>query len=813
MNVNKSLLAVLSMFLILLLFVSSASAADTNATDVLSVDKSVNLENNNTLALDAASNDNNAVENDVSADTTGVDTWYVNASAPSGGNGSEEKPFNTLNDALNVAQDGNTIMITSGEYKGNNNTNLTINKNLNFIKYGDGEAIFDAQGLSKIWTVNASSINITGLTFKNGKAKGSSDFYNRGGALDFEYRISNSNINATFINNTATSQGGAIFFYDDVFNVNLSGLYVNNNADESGVIFFNKAVNNLILSGNYENNTGKYGIIWINGELNNCQISGNYNNNMAIMTGAALFYLNKLNNVSISGNYINNDGDLLFSISDLDLNSIVKDAIFINNNNLIYAGGNNITVINSWFGNNATNYNKTPDAGAVNMDNWLFLNATANPTELNVSETSTIAFKLSSYNSTSGEISKYDASKMNAIMELSQTLGALNQTTALIGEDVIYTAKQEGNASVTGKIGTAFYTVNLKNNASAPRKDLNISASAEPIIAGENATIIVTGFENATGDVTARIDGGLLSTTIVNGTATFILPNMTSSTTAYISYGGNEEYNAASTTVNITVIPKSDEVIVAENVTKYYGGSERFVVKVYDSELNPIANRSLAIVINRILYFKTTDENGTVSMAINLGSGTYDVIIYGNSTTVKSTITVLSTLTGKDITKYYRNATQYSVQVFDTTGKAVGAGEVVTFNVNGRFYNRTTDENGIATLNINLPQGEYVITATNPVTGEMHSNNIRVLPLLKAEDITMKYMDGTQFVATLVDGQGNPYKDQFVTFNVNGVFYNRLTDSNGQAKLNIRLPPGEYIITSSFNGCNVANKITVTGVL
>ena len=62
MNVNNSLLAVLSMVLILLLFVSVASAADANATDVLSVDKSVNLENNNTLALDSSSN--NAVSND-----------------------------------------------------------------------------------------------------------------------------------------------------------------------------------------------------------------------------------------------------------------------------------------------------------------------------------------------------------------------------------------------------------------------------------------------------------------------------------------------------------------------------------------------------------------------------------------------------------------------------------------------------------------------------------------------------------------------------------------------------------------------------
>ena len=118
--------------------------------------------------------------------------------------------------------------------------------------------------------------------------------------------------------------------------------------------------------------------------------------------------------------------------------------------------------------------------------------------------------------------------------------------------------------------------------------------------------------------------------------------------------------------------------------------------------------------------------------------------------------TVLSTVTGKDITKYYRNATQYSVQVFDATGKAVGKGEVVTFNINGRFYNRTTDENGIATLNINLPQGEYVITEINPVTGEIHSNNITVLPVLKAENIPMKYLDGSQFKANLVDGQGNP---------------------------------------------------------
>ena len=88
-------------------------------------------------------------------------------------------------------------MIASGEYKGTTNTGLTIGKNLNFIKYGDSEAIFNAEDSRRIWFVTATSINIIGLTFKNGKA-------DNGGAIYFSNAISNSNINATFINNTAT---------------------------------------------------------------------------------------------------------------------------------------------------------------------------------------------------------------------------------------------------------------------------------------------------------------------------------------------------------------------------------------------------------------------------------------------------------------------------------------------------------------------------------------------------------------------------------------------------------------------------------
>lgn len=116
-------------------------------------------------------------------------------------------------------------------------------------------------------------------------------------------------------------------------------------------------------------------------------------------------------------------------------------------------------------------------------------------------------------------------------------------------------------------------------------------------------------------------------------------------------------------------------------------------------------------------------------------------------------------------------------------------------------------ESGIARLNINLQPGNYIITAE--YLDCKVSNNIKVLSVLSASDMSMKYHDGSKFTANLVDGQGKAYVGQTVQFNINGVLYNRVTDSLGQAKLNINLMAGKYIITSSYNGLNIAKTITI----
>ena len=256
----------------------------------------------------------------------------------------------------------------------------------------------------------------------------------------------------------------------------------------------------------------------------------------------------------------------------------------------------------------------------------------------------------------------------------------------------------------------------------------------------------------------------------------------------------------------------TNSTIYAKDIVKIFRNETQFYAIFLDSDGNYLANGTVVTFnINDMSYNRTVGANGLAKMNINLNPGKY-IITSINTVTgenVTNNVTVISRITeNRDITKYYKNATQYTVKLIGDDGNPVGAGENVTFNINGVFYTRTTDESGIAKLNINLQPGEYIITAE--YKGCSVSNNITVLPVLSASDLTKKYGTPNQFVATLLDGQGKALAGKNVTFNINGVFYNRLTDSNGQAKLNINLMQGEYIITSSYDGCHVSNKITVT---
>ena len=307
----------------------------------------------------------------------------------------------------------------------------------------------------------------------------------------------------------------------------------------------------------------------------------------------------------------------------------------------------------------------------------------------------------------------------------------------------------------------------------------------------------------ANADIKITINGQTYTKTTDNNGETSIGINLNSEV-----YNVTTEYNGTKVYSTVTV----KDTVIAKNVTKIFRNATQYQGTFVDSKGNLVKNTDIRININGVFYTRTTDANGMAQMNINLPPGTYILTAINPSSGEQHTtkVTVLPNIVENyDLTKYYKNASQYSLRLLDDKGNPVGAGVSIQLNINGVFYTRTSDTNGYVKMNINLPPGTYIVTAE--YKGLKVSNTINVLTVLETEDLIMKYHDGSQFKAKVLDGQGKPYANQTVTYNINGVFYTKISGDDGIAGLTINLPAGEYIITSMYNGLNAANKVTIIG--
>ena len=319
--------------------------------------------------------------------------------------------------------------------------------------------------------------------------------------------------------------------------------------------------------------------------------------------------------------------------------------------------------------------------------------------------------------------------------------------------------------------------------------------------------------KDATGYVLVDVDGKGYYAPVKDGKATVDLPELAAGNhTVTVTYTGDDKYKPANATKTVEVpddVP--DKTVMTEDLTKVEKGSGSFVANFTDAEGNPLANTKVTFEINGGTYTRTTNANGQATFAVNLVAGTYTMVTTNPVTneSATNTITVLPRFTeDSDLVKYFRNDSQYVLKVLDDDGNPVKAGEIVTYNINGVFYNRTTNATGHVKLNINLPPDTYIITAE--YKGCKVAHTVKVLPTLTGSDITKKYGQAGAYEAKLVDGQGKAYANQKIEFNINGVMYQRTTNADGVAKLNINLQAGKYIITASYGQARISNTVTVT---
>ena len=382
----------------------------------------------------------------------------------------------------------------------------------------------------------------------------------------------------------------------------------------------------------------------------------------------------------------------------------------------------------------------------------------------------------------------------------------------LKANDYTVTVKYSGDNNYNANQNTTEFTVSKIS-------DYNMNITVPEFKEGVNSTINVVLPKDATGTVTVEIGGKNYTANVTDGVANVIIPGLgVGDYNITTTYSGDAKYDLMTKKGNITVIPNVDVNLDVDDVVMVYHDGTRLVAKLTDYQGKPIVNATIYFNINGVNYARTTDANGTASIALNLESGAYPVIVAYNGSVSYSkiskniTVTINPSIIADDLVKMYKNDTKFSAKFLGSDGKVL-ANTTVKFNINGVLYTRTTNNDGVGSLAINLRPGEYVLTAYNPVTGEQQGFNITVKSLIVTQDLTKYYMNASSFQATIYDKNGSLAVGKNVTFNINGVFYTRTADENGVVSLAINLRPGEYIITTIYEELDIGNNVVVLPTL
>ena len=220
----------------------------------------------------------------VSTVSAANDTIYVNTTGnDTSGNGTAENPYLTIQKGIDTAVGYGTIKIANGTYKGTNNTQITIIKNINIVGESQTETIINGENTNWIFQIFGVNVNIQNLTITNATG----DIGTGSGTIRNWYGTLNVN-GCTFTNNTANgySYGGVISSVGTMTIINST--FTHNTAYCGGAIENDGTCtvtdstftgNNAVHSGGAISNTGTLTII-----------NSNFTGNTANGYGGAIYH-------------------------------------------------------------------------------------------------------------------------------------------------------------------------------------------------------------------------------------------------------------------------------------------------------------------------------------------------------------------------------------------------------------------------------------------------------------------------------------------------------------------------------------------
>jgi hypothetical protein len=158
------------------------------------------------------------------------------------------------------------------------------------------------------------------------------------------------------------------------------------------------------------------------------------------------------------------------------------------------------------------------------------------------------------------------------------------------------------------------------------------------------------------------------------------------------------------------------------------------------------------------------------------------------------------------------NGTNFNAYLQDSNGNPI-YGENVSFISDFANYTSKTTSTGRARLKINLTSGEYsfVVLFNGSEIYNPSQKNVTITVFknkVKWSLESSKVYQGNYISVYLKNAFGKAFKNQTILFIINGKTYNKTTDSEGRARLKIKLNPKTYNLTICYQDIHLTLRET-----
>ena len=385
-----------------------------------------------------------------------------------------------------------------------------------------------------------------------------------------------------------------------------------------------------------------------------------------------------------------------------------------------------------------------------------------------------------------------------------------------------------GNITFTG-LSAKEYIINVtytetENYTSATNDTVkaNIQKATPTItVNSENVTypsdVIITINIDTSGKYNITVGNQTKEETLNAGTNTITFTGVkVGNYTITVKYGETENYTSAiNDTVKVSVL--KNEAFEPE-ITAINTANETVITFSFPED----ATGKVTVIVGGKQY-NAPVENGkaTITTPLIPLDSTVDFEYTGDENyPAKSKKTSIANVTAiikaEDMTRGYNSGVDYQVTVVDGNGNPM-AKKQVKFIINGKEYNATTNDEGIAVLNIKLAIGTHTVTAVNPLNNYNVTKTVKITTRITGnQDANTYYGKNYAYKLCIIGDDGKAVGSNVaVKVTVNGKVQTLKTDKNGYITLKFTKSyiPKTYTVTAEYKEIKVTNKVKVKQIL